>query len=617
MFYIIFVIVWLMVSPVLAVFASNHLISSDHTHQFSRELVNNFSNNQCHPQLSEYPCNYFYFYGAKYFGNTAYLRAGFCATYNEHTKLVAFSVCPFFQSNDNYYMDYEDGVWYIPLPDNISKLNDFMCEPLNRKGRVCSECKDGFGPALVSYGFQIQCSNCTDSGWYGILLYMFLEIVPVTVFYFAVILIFQINITSAPMTCYIMYSQFIPLWWNFSFSGEDIHVSRKMFILNNQSEFVRKLIYALYDLWNLRFFYFLMPPFCISSKIKPLHFALLGYFSIFYPMVLILLTWLLIKLHDHNFKPLVWLWRLTHRCFTRLRRKWSKTSDIIDVFSTFFLLSFSKVLYQTVIFFTYQTIWFHCCDTSSSEQFVTNIDLNVEYGSREHLLFGIPALLLCCVFNIFPSMVLTLYPFRLFRKFLSKCRLDGLVLNTFVEKFYGCYRNGLDGGRDMRSFAGLYFILRPLPFFAGAVVSIPILKISNNDPYFPRSIVFITTSLMIALCRPYNKMYMNVLDSLLLAHLAILCHLISSYPGFQHRDNFVYTASAMMALPFTCFMLFFIYRAFKKIVKSSGFERFLRKCKVFFLTKIRVTHSSLSTHTDPVIEQPLIDSTCANYGTIK
>ena len=257
---IIVVIVWLM-GLLVVVFASNHLISSDHTHRSSRELVNNFSN-QCHPQPSEYPCNYFNYYPrAQYIGDTAFLRAGFCATYDEHTRLVAFSACPFFQSNDNYPIVYKDGVWYIPLPDNVSKLNDFMCEPLNRKGRVCSECKDGFGPALASYGFLIQCSNCTDSGWYGILLYMFLEIVPVTVFYFVVILIFQINITSAPMTCYIMYSQFIPLWWNFAFSGEDIRVSRQMFILNHSSEFLRKLILALYDLSNLRFFYFLMPPF--------------------------------------------------------------------------------------------------------------------------------------------------------------------------------------------------------------------------------------------------------------------------------------------------------------------------------------------------------------------
>ena len=308
-----------------------------------------------------------------------------------------------------------------------------------------------------------------------------------------------------------------------------------------------------------------------------------------------------------------------HGCFTRLRREWSKTNDIVDAFSTFFLLSFSKVQYQTVIFLTYQITWFHCCDTTSERKVVTNIDLNVEYGSREHLLFGIPALLLCCVFNIFPTMILTLYPFRLFRKFLSKCQLDGLVLNTFVEKFYGCYRNGLDGGRDMRSFAGLYFIVRPLVFIAGSVASIPVLMISNNDPYFPISVVFIATSLMIALCRPYKKMYMNVLDSLLLAPLAILCHLISSYPGFQYTDKFVYTYIAMIALPLVCFMLFFINGAFKKIVKTSGFEQFLRKCKTFLLIKIRVIHNIISPmHNDlDNIEQPLIDSTSASYGTMK
>jgi hypothetical protein len=116
----------------------------------------------------------------------------------------------------------------------------------------------------------------------------------------------------------------------------------------------------------------------------------------------------------------------------------------------------------------------------------------------------------------------------------------------------------------------------------------------------------------------YNKMYMNVLDSLLLAHLAILCHLISSYPGFQHTANFVYVSLAMIALPFVCFVLFFIHRAFKKIVKSSAFERFLGKCKMFFLMKIRVIYSSSSSvHTDPFIERPLIDSTCATYGTMK
>jgi hypothetical protein len=199
----------------------------------------------------------------------------------------------------------------------------------------------------AGYGFQIQCSNCTETGWYGILLYLFLEIVPITIFYFAVILVFKLTspLLQWPVTsCTAVDSTLVEL----CVGGGDLNVSRRMFILNHQSEFFRKLILSLYDLWNLRFFYFLMPSICISSKLKPLHFALLGYFSIFYPIVLIFLTWILIKLHDRNFKPLVWLWRLMHRCFIRLRRGWNKTSDIVDIFSTFFLLSFSncKSLYQ-------------------------------------------------------------------------------------------------------------------------------------------------------------------------------------------------------------------------------------------------------------------------------
>ena len=187
-----------------------------------------------------------------------------------------------------------------------------------------------------------------------------------TVFYFAVILVFQINITSAPMTCYIMYSQLIPLWWN-ALDGEDLTVNRQMFHLNHHSEFFRKLILVIYDMWNLRFFHIfriLVPPFCISSKLKPFHFALLGYISIFYPIILILFTWLLIELHDRNFKPPVWLWRSMPRCFVRLRRRWNKKSDIIDVFCTFFLLSFSKIMYQTLLFTSYQTIWLNCCGTT-------------------------------------------------------------------------------------------------------------------------------------------------------------------------------------------------------------------------------------------------------------
>ena len=64
------------------------------------------------------------------------------------------------------------GPHYITLPENVSDINDFICRPLNRKGRVCSECMEGYGPALMSEGFDIRCSNCTGA-WYGIASYYY------------------------------------------------------------------------------------------------------------------------------------------------------------------------------------------------------------------------------------------------------------------------------------------------------------------------------------------------------------------------------------------------------------------------------------------------------------
>ena len=130
----------------------------------------------------------------------AELGYNLCMTYdNESTISIGF--CPYFDLS-NYNIT-KPG--YISLPDNISELNDFMCGPMNRKGLVCSECIDGYGSSVTSTKFR--CSDCSNA-WYGVPLYLLLELVPVTVFYL-VLLLFQINLTSAPMIIFILYSNFI------------------------------------------------------------------------------------------------------------------------------------------------------------------------------------------------------------------------------------------------------------------------------------------------------------------------------------------------------------------------------------------------------------------------
>ena len=97
-----------------------------------------------------------------------------------------------------------------------------------------------------------------------------------------------------------------------------------------------KIVLALYQVINLDFGQVLLPPFCVSSKLKFIDLTFLGYMSAFYPFLLIFMTWLCVNLHGHNFRPLVWLWRPFYRCFVCLRRSWNTKSDIIDAFITFF-----------------------------------------------------------------------------------------------------------------------------------------------------------------------------------------------------------------------------------------------------------------------------------------
>ena len=58
-----------------------------------------------------------------------------------------------------------------------------------------------------------------------------------------------------------------------------------------------------------------------------------------------------IKLHDNNFRPVVWLWKPFHRYFVHFRRRWDSTASIINAFTTFLLLSFSKILFVSLSLF--------------------------------------------------------------------------------------------------------------------------------------------------------------------------------------------------------------------------------------------------------------------------
>ena len=301
-----------------------------------------------------------------------------------------------------------------------------------------------------------------------------------------------------------------------------------------------------------------MPPFCISSKLTLYHRAILGYITAFYPMLLILVTWICIELHDRNFRVIVFLWRPFHRCFVRLRRGWDTKNDLIDVFATFILLSYLRILYQTIIMTSTNNIFTYSLSGDYSYvNFASELDNSIRITSATFIFGAIFASLISLMFNVVPLLLLVLYPFKIFKKVLSKLRLDKICLMIFMEKFHFCSRDGLDGRRDMRSFSGIYFLLSIANVLGPELLHYAFLF----DFWFIRGAFFMCAAVFISLCRPYKKMYMNICDTLLLSHLAMICFILSQ-ATIKYYVPFMHT---LILLPFAVFVFVLFVRFVYKI----------------------------------------------------
>ena len=108
--------------------------------------------------------------------------------------------------------------------------------------------------------------------------------------------------------------------------------------LSHSSALAVKLLSTIYGFWNLDFFRTLIPH-KICLKVDTLQAIALDYSIAFYPLALIIVTYVLIELHAHNYRVIVWMWKPFHRCFARFRQQWDIGTSTIDAFATFLLLS--------------------------------------------------------------------------------------------------------------------------------------------------------------------------------------------------------------------------------------------------------------------------------------
>ena len=459
-----------------------------------------------------------------YTSDSETLEYGKCKTCNLMTCVPAIGQCRIeLQENDNLtYID----KYILPAISSCQQLNDVVCGPFNREGLLCTKCKPGYGPPL--YSNSLKCEKCYDKYvvWLW-LIYLLLELVPLTVFYLLVIL-FNIRATAPPFTALVFFCQYFTIYFKKS-------VLFRVIAHTYANKILLQILSTLISVWNLDMLRFVMPPFCISSNLRDIHSVLLEYTSALYPLFLVVMTYICIELHARNTRVIIILWKPFHKCFAHLKRSIDPTTSVIRTFTTFVTLSFSKIIWIT--FITLSPSKYDEEERSYSISLI-NPDIRSNYSTTEYFnrllstWYFIP-LFTVSILMYLPTVLLLLYPIKCFRKLLSYCGPKKYhAIYVFIDTFQGHYKDGTDGTRDYRAASCISFILR-----------LPVFYILNGS-YFnlkglflPLAFGFIITSLFYGLAQPCKKKYMNNVESVLYCATG----LISLYLGrvHVHKDKLI------------------------------------------------------------------------------
>ena len=321
----------------------------------------------------------------------------YCATFDQNKMLLQVGECVWNCMSNSLNVSFISGEYCIlnNLPPDYN-----MCLPLKRTGVLCGKCLPGHYPLAYSYSFK--CAKCHHTRWNWVR-YIMAAYLPL---FYLIILLFKVNIVSSHLHPVVLFSQ-----------GMSIPPLARAVLLH-EVKYVTfaKVLLSLYGIWNLDFFKPFYSNLCLGIGILPT--LALDYAIAVYPLLLMMISYLLIVLYDRNYRVITIMWRPFKILFSRFRRNWDIRTSVIDVFSAFFLLTNVKFLSVTFDLLVPTQIY-HLHGDTYNYTLGLYYSADIEYFGREHLPCGILAIFVLCVFVVLPVVILALYPFAFFQKFLN------------------------------------------------------------------------------------------------------------------------------------------------------------------------------------------------------
>ena len=373
----------------------------------------------------------------------------------------------------------------------------------NREGQLCGQCRKGFVPPVYSYDWR--CVKCLhDNFLKNLVKYCAVAFLPLTVF-FVIVITFHISATSPSMNAFLLVCQVFTSPMQVRIVSSSVH----------QDIWLVPLFESLYGFWNLDFFRTVYSRFCLHPNMSTIEVLALDYIVAAYPLLLTAITYLLVVLHNRNCRLVVSLWKPFRICFARLQGQWNTQTSLIEAFVSFLLLSYVKFLGVSFDFLV--PVHLYNVRGESMEPYLY-IDGTVEYFGKQHLPYAILAILVLSIIIILPLLLLFIYPCHFFQNILNKCNLRGQALHIFMDAFQGCYKNGTDGTRDCRYFSAMYLLVRIFFFIVYAVT----LSSSVIMACFIVGVMLTLFAILFTVVQPYKTSIYNVLDTILLANVALM-----------------------------------------------------------------------------------------------
>ena len=503
--------------------------------------------------------------------NSTYVKVGSCAFWNNVTGHTMVGGCPYVFPG--HHIENE----LLKLPQDVNKLNSDMCDRLTREvgQSMCGRCANGTGPSVTSVG-----SQCVECKAVSVLYYILLRYLPATII-FLVILLVQIDVTSAPMANYILYCTVFLLFLRTQ--PAFLTIARMPY------QYILRVFLTLNSVWSFDPLLFLSPPLCFSTHIEDIDIVYIEMLATLYPFLLLFLAYVAIELHARGFKPVVFLCRPLHQSFIRWRRSWNPRASLVQSFATIFFISYAKLLILMSIPLDHTSLiddYGH-----ASKRRFTYVDPTVHYGHGKHIYLLASSGVILLFIILPPIFILMAYPTRLFRRLQDRLSSRvSIAIDTFVSTYQGCYKDGLNGTRDYRAMSGGI-----LAFGVFMIMIVrdnnKLVEVGDKQPIlgWQTGIIFLVLlTVTFALLRPYKSDAANHTALCLWAMLIITSTVyLFAFVHITSHDSVTLVTLVVVNLPHCVFYGYVLYKIRSEI---TGVCRRYRRSEAIEYEELHAAH---------------------------